>query len=210
MTAKIQTTEDERDTRARPGIGEQRMRIRDAAVELFIAEGSRSVSVSQICKAAAVSRDTFYRCFPDKDALIDHLYQTSVNEHIETITSSWDLDYSDPQWLHEAFDQTIDSILEQHKVAQFLFVESADPQSPAYAAVNRAYDNAVVAMQRWCRRTERVVPSRELLLSLLVAAQWLVHNAIVEGMQHRHVARAKQASEELFFAVFSTRDTLQK
>ncbi|MEZ5501200.1 MAG: TetR/AcrR family transcriptional regulator [Halioglobus sp.] len=63
--------------RKRPGLEEQRRLILAAAVDLFSVHGSKSVCVSDICKAAGVSRDTYYRCFTDKDSLIDQLYQTS-------------------------------------------------------------------------------------------------------------------------------------
>lgn len=191
-------------TKARPGVTQQRQTICAAAVVLFVERGVSVVSVSEICRQAGVSRDTFYRCFTDKEALISHFYQTSVNEHIERVVDSWRLDYSNPVWLHEVFDQTIDAILHEHTVAQFLFVESADPRSPAYKVIHKAYTHAVKQMQGWCRKNGNEVPSNELLFSLLVAAQWLVHNAIVEGMKPRHIARAKAASEQLFFAVFST------
>lgn len=190
--------------KTRPGIGQQRDTICAAAVVLFVERGVGAVSVSEICRYAGVSRDTFYRCFTDKDALVEHFYQTSVNEHIRQVVDSWRLDYSNPVWLHEVFDNTIDAILREHTVAQFLFVESADPQSPAYKVIHKAYQHAVRRMQRWCRQNDLEVPSKELLFSLLVAAQWLVHNAIVEGMKPRHVAKAKAASEQLFYAVFSS------
>ncbi|MCB1844425.1 MAG: TetR/AcrR family transcriptional regulator, partial [Halioglobus sp.] len=113
----------------RPGQVEQRNRILAAAVDVFGIKGSKAVSVSDVCKRAEVSRDTFYRCFADKDALVTALYQTSVNDHIEAVLNASDLDYSDRAWLDRAFDETIDAILRRHQVAQFLFVESADPGS---------------------------------------------------------------------------------
>ena len=118
--------------------------------------------------------------------------------------SSWELDYSNQVWLHEVFDKTIDAILEQHKVAQFLFVESADPNSHAYRVIHQAYDKAVKRMQLWSRKHYGKAPTREFLVSLLVATQWLVHNAILNGMTTREVNKAKAASEQLFFAAFTS------
>ncbi len=186
----------------RPGMEEQRRLILAAAVDLLSIHGSSGVSVSDICKGAGVSRDTYYRCFADKGSLIDELYQTSVNDHIETVLGAWDLDYDNPAWLHRVFDQTIDAILERHKVAQLLFVESADPNSHAYRVIHRAFDKAARRMQRWCREAYGRSPSREFLVALLVAAQWLVHNAIVSGMKKRDIDKAKAASEQLFHAAF--------
>jgi len=194
----------QRNPKTRPGVDQQRETICAAAVALFVDKGLSAASVSEICREAAVSRDTFYRCFSDKDALVEHFYQTSVNAHIERVVDSWRLDYADPVWVHEVSNQTIDAILKEHTVAQFLFVESADPRSPAYAAIRKAYLHAIERMQQWCRDNGKEVPSTELLYSLLVATQWLVHNAIVEGMKPRHVVKAKAAAEQLIFALFSS------
>ena len=188
----------------RPGLEEQRKLILAAAVELFSVHGSNAVSVSDICKGAGVSRDTYYRCFTDKGSLIDELYQTSVNDHIENVLKAWDLDYDNQQWLHRVFDQTIDAILQQHKVARLLFVESADPNSHAYRVIHKAFDSTALRMQRWCRTTYGRSPSREFLVALLMAVQWLVHNAITSGMKKRDIDKAKAASEQLFHAAFSS------
>lgn len=191
-------------SKARPGVEEQRRVICAAAVLLFVERGLSAVSVSEICRQAGVSRDTFYRCFRDKDELVRHFYQTSVNEHIERVVDSWHLEYDNPVWLHTVCDQTIDAILREDAVAQFLFVESADPRSPAYKVIRKAYNHAVGRMQAWCRQNGLHEPSAELLFSLLVATQWLVHDAIVQGKKPRHIAKAKAAAEQLFFALFSS------
>lgn len=197
------TTATHQHRKRRPGMEEQRKLILAAAVELFSTRGSNSVSVSDICKAANVSRDTYYRCFADKDTLIDELYQTSVNDHIEAVLSASDLDYSDQAWLDRVFDETIDAILLQHKIAQLLFIESADPRSPAHRTIHNAFDRAARRMQRWSRTTYGESPSREFFVALLVAVQWLVHNAIVSGMGKRDIEKAKAASKQLFHAAFS-------
>lgn len=188
----------------RPGMEEQRKLIMAAAVDLFSVHGGSAVSVSEICKGAQVSRDTYYRCFTDKDSLIEELYQTSVNDHIESVLTAWDLDYNNQEWLHRVFDQTIDAILQQHKVAQLLFIESADPNSHAYQVIHKAFDKAARRMQRWCKDAYGRSPSREFLVALLVAAQWLVQNAIASGMKKRDIDKAKMASEQLFHAAFSS------
>lgn len=188
----------------RPGMDEQRKLLLAAAVDLLSVNGSKVVSVSDICKAANVSRDTYYRCFADKETLIGELYQTAVNDHIEAVLAAGDLDYSDQAWLHRVCDQTIDAILEQHKIAQLLFVESADPHSTAHEVIHAAYTKAARRMQRWCVTTYGHAPSTVFLVALLVATQWLVHNAINAGMGTHDVNKAKMAAEQLFYAAFSS------
>ncbi|MGI9287460.1 MAG: TetR/AcrR family transcriptional regulator [Pseudomonadales bacterium] len=204
MTTAVSVVVQAKVGKKRPGLEQQREVILHAAVDLFSVRGVKAVSVSDICKNAKVSRDTYYRCFADKDALISHLYQTSVNDHIETVLGTWDLNYGDQKWLHQAFDKTIDAILRQHKVAQFLFVESSDPSSHAYRVIHKAYGKVAKRMQRWCKENHGNVPSTEFLIALLVSTQWLVHNAIITGMGKRDINKAKVAAEQLFYAAFSS------
>jgi len=69
----------------RPGIDEQRKAIMSAATPLLLEKGMANVNVSQICKAADVSRPTYYRCFEDKDELMCALYESSVNEAVSSL-----------------------------------------------------------------------------------------------------------------------------
>jgi len=189
--------------RKRPGVEQQREVIMAAAVDLFAARGTRAVPVADICKAAGVSRDTYYRCFADKSALVDQLYQSAVNDHIESVLHAASLDYDNPAWLHEVFDNTIDAILERHQVARFLFIEAADPRSPASEVIDRTYDRVARRMQNWCKAHYGKRPQRELFKSLLVATQWLVHNAINAGLKKSDIATAKAAAETLYLGVFT-------
>jgi len=73
MTARSTRQPDGR-SKKRPGPAAQRNIILDAAVDLFVERGTSGVSISEICARADVGRQTFYRCFEDKPALLDHLY----------------------------------------------------------------------------------------------------------------------------------------
>lgn len=192
-------------TKKRPGVEQQRKIILNAAIDLFSRQRIEATSVSQICQRANVSRDTFYRCFKDRDALIDHFYQTAVNDHVEQIMAMSDLDYSNPDWVKQASATAIDGILKDHKIARFLFVESADPRSHTHELVIRALENVAKRMQAWCRDTHGEAPSLEYLLSILMASQWLVHNAINNGMTPDEIEKAKEASSRLFYTALSAK-----
>ncbi len=186
----------------RPGIPQQRRDIVAAAVSLFAASGTAGVSVSAICKQAGVSRDTFYRCFDNKDQVIDALYSDSVSANMLAVTAASDADFTDPAWLRPTIDETVDAILAEHEVARFLFLESADPGSHAHEVIEEAFDSVARSMQRWCRARYGQAPSRACFTGLLSAAQWLVHGAINQGMTPTQVKKAKRAIEELFLATF--------
>ncbi len=190
--------------RNRPGITKQREVIARAAVELFGTKGSSATSVSDICKAAGVSRDTYYRCFADKDALISQLYESSVNEHVLEALNPEIMNYEDEDWVSEVSEQTVDAILEQSTVAQFLYQESADPSSTAHRLINDAYDQAALRMQRWAQQQFGHAPAIEYFKSLLFATQWLVHNAILSGMTEQQIAVTKQSVKQLFYGAFAS------
>lgn len=190
--------------RKRPGIARQREVIGQAAVALIGSKGSNATSVSDICQAAQVSRDTYYRCFTDKDALISHLYETAVNEHVLAVLNPELMAYENEDWVSQVSDKTVDAILERSSVAQFLYLESADPNSTAYRVVNEAYDQASLRMRQWAERQFGHAPALEYFKSLLFAAQWLVHNAILSGMTKPQVQIAKQSIKQLFYGAFAS------
>lgn len=191
-----------RGSKRRPGVPQQRRDIIAAAVTLFAVSGSAAVSVSAICKQAGISRDTFYRCFDNKDQLVEALYSHTVRANMLAITTAQDADFTDQQWLHRSIDEVVDAILSEHEVARFLFLESSDPASHAHTVIDSAFDSVARSMQRWCRSRYGHAPSRACFTGLLSAAQWLVHGAINQGMAPAHVKAAKRAIEELFLATF--------
>ena len=186
----------------RPGVEQQRQAILEAAVELFSQAGTAAVSVSAISKQAGVSRDTFYRCYDNKDEVVDALYEKSVSGNMLAIVASDEADFADPEWLAGAIDTMVDEILAEHQVARFLFVESADPSSAAHQVVESAFDEVALAMQRWCRERYGDAPGKDCFKGLLGAAQWLVHRAIVNELQPAEIRSTKQAIQDLFGAVF--------
>jgi len=191
-------------TRNRPGVEEQRKVITQSAVSLFGDKGTSATSVSDICKAAGVSRDTYYRCFSDKDTLISYLYESSVNEHVLAVLNPESMDYEDKDWVSKVSEQTVDAILEQSTIAQFLYLESADPNSYAHQLINEAYDKSALRMQQWAEQRFGHAPAMEYFKSLLFATQWLVHNAILAGMTKPQVAIAKKSVKQLFYGAFAS------
>lgn len=190
--------------RSRPGVDEQRKVITQAAVSLFGDKGTGATSVSDICKAAGVSRDTYYRCFSDKDALLSYLYESSVNEHVLAVLNPELMDYEDKDWVSEVSEQTVDAILEQSEIAQFLYLESADPNSYAHQLISEAYDKSATSMQQWAEQRFGHAPAREYFKSLLFATQWLVQNAILAGKTKPQVNIAKQSVKQLFYGAFAS------
>lgn len=188
---------DERDGRSkpRPGIDAQRESIREAAVSLFVEQGSQAVSIAQICARANISRPTFYRCFEDKQALIANLYQISIFEPVQRILlTELPSQGDDPLWLQRTLEKMLDAMFEQASAAELVFAESNNPGSPAFKIVNTAFDQAVGVIQLWLKQSDREPIPANLLKSVMAACQWLVHNAIRAGLSEQDRKEAKAST----------------
>jgi len=186
-------------SKKRPGLEEQRRNIINAAVDLFIEYGSNAISISQICDYAAVSRPTFYRCFKDRDELIYALYQESVNGYVEQIMLEGlnRREKYDSNWMQQALGQLFDAIFANAKMAELVFVEANDPNSPAQAIIDKAFEQAADVMAAFMKKTTGQQPSRVFLKSIMAAHQWIAHDAIRKGLTYEAILEAKAASWEL-------------
>lgn len=187
---------------ARPGADAQAEHIVEAAIECFSQRGSAAVSVSQLCKQAKVSRDTFYRCFSGKEELLEALYRKAVEQPMQLVMRSPDMDYRDPQWIESTVEQTIDAIAEQSGVARFLFVESTIPDSPLHQVVEDALKRVARRMKRWASDSGDDAMPLEYYMALLVSTQWLVQDALAKGGRKQDLQKAKQATKTLFYRAF--------
>lgn len=191
MSARPANKADGRSKR-RPGVEEQRDTIMAAAVELFADSGTRPVSIAQICERADVSRPTFYRCYPDKEALVAAIYDNAVNAPVEDMLLQGRL--SDTDSLEAGVGRMLDAIFEQAPLARLIFIEASDPTSPAAQIVDRAFERAAMALAGDLEKMGRPVPSRVYLKSIMAAVQWIAFDAIRKGLRARDVKEAKGAA----------------
>lgn len=181
-------------SKPRPGIEAQRQAIREAAAALFVERGSQAVSISQICQRIHISRPTFYRCFADKDALVDSLYQRSIFAPIQNILlSKLPAQGDDPDWLKNTLNETLDAIFSQARFAELVFAESNNPGSPASRIVNEAFDQCADIISLWQKQRGKAVLPRAFMKSVMAACQWLVHNAMRSGLTDASRTEAKQS-----------------
>jgi len=70
---------------------ERRDEIVDATRALFAERGVAKVSVTEIAKRVGVTRGLIYHYFPDRDALIDLIFEDHITEFVDAV-SRWDAD----------------------------------------------------------------------------------------------------------------------
>jgi len=186
-------------SKKRPGVEEQSAIILQAAVTLFAGHGVRPVSVAQVCDRAGVSRPTFYRCFADKDALVARIYEESVNAFVENFLI--DARLADAGKLQRQLDDLLESIFRQSELAQLVFRESSDPDSPAARIIDNAFEHAADVLTGG--RASHDQPSRVYLKSVMAAVQYIVQDAIRKGLTDESKAEAKSAAFTLVSRVLS-------
>lgn len=189
-------------SKKRPGIDAQRRAVVDVAVRLFTEQGTGGVSISQLCTAADISRPTFYRCFPDKDALVAHIYDLAVRDHVQVNLASVLQEGSRPEAVRAALGVMIDRILERPRIAAFLFGESSDPRSPAHAIIQGSFDAAAREIRAWYAARGLSAPPEITLKATMVACQWIVHDTIRRGLTPAARAGAREAMWALVEGIF--------
>ena len=191
-------------SKKRPGLEEQRRRILAAAVDLFRRQGSRGISISLLCQAADVSRPTFYKCFKDKEDLIYGLYEEAVHQPVEDILLAGLASHSlDEDWIKNSLERLLDAIFDHARVAELVFMESSDPSSPAFSIVNNAFEKAADKMAAIAVENGRRKPSRIYVKAIMAACQYIVHDAIRQGLNDASRREAKAAAWKLSRGILS-------
>lgn len=190
-------------SKKRPGAEEQAEIIRAAAVALFVEQGTKNTSIAQICARADVSKPTFYRCFADKDVLVASLYEHSVNEHVDALMKATLGEDLQGKRMDAALDDLFDAIFSRADLAQLLFREYSDPDSPAAVIIDDAFNRIARMLEASFQSRYGKTPSRTFLKAMMSAFQWLAYDAIRKGLKPRHIKDAKLAAHELATALFS-------
>ncbi len=188
-------------SKPRPGVDAQRDIIVDAALVLF-AERGTGVSIGDICVAAKVSRPTFYRCFADRDALVQQLYDEAFAGPLQLNLAAVLTESPTAEGVRAELDAMVERVAERPDVAAFVLAESADVRSPAWAVVRASWDAAADRIAAWYDAHGVAAPSRPALLGIMAACQYVLHEAVRVGAEPAVLTAAKQAMWELVRPVF--------
>jgi len=181
-------------SKKRPGPQHQRVVIVEAAVPLFSIHGSARVSIAQICRRADIGRQTFYRCFDDKDALIRHIYQFAVNQQIEDGLRLLQNQHPGVNFLPDLVDQIINRILDYYPYAQFLYSDAVDRQSVAYQVIDESLERTAAIIQQWFAANGLGMPPSLYLKGVMSGITWMVQYAIAAGAAAELIGEVKRSS----------------
>jgi AcrR family transcriptional regulator len=150
-----------------------RQRLLDAAAELF-AERGLDVSLQEIAQHAGVGVATAYRRFPDRDVLIDELFDQRVGLLADAAREGLEID--DP-W--DGFVHTVERVLEfvSGNLALKQFVMSADGGADRHRRFREAFLPIMHAA------VERAQVSGQLRPDLAVTDMPILNMMVTAGMQ---------------------------
>lgn len=176
-------------------------RLRQAALELFVANGITETSTREIAQAAGIAEGTLYRHYPSKDALALDLFQT-MRQRLSAALEAAAARYEDPVDKAEALIRC--------------YIEQAEANWPLFA-YHLLYQNllhklADPTMSRPTRVVRRMVEEAQakgllkpqdpslltaMVLGLVQQVGLAYHYGMVEGPLSRHTDRLVAAARAL-------------
>ena len=141
MTAdKTSPPEDGRSARAELRRKKRKAQMIEVATQVIAERGYANTSVSDVIKAAGVSRGTFYLYFESRDALFDEIIGAFVARLAATVNVI-DADAANPlALLRENFRRVISLLASNRDLTKVLFREAVGLSAEVDARLNAFYD----------------------------------------------------------------------
>lgn len=73
-----------------------KLRIMEAALELYHENGARTLNIREIVKRAGISLGSFYNFWPDKDSLVLDVMKYRAEQKLDAITPTFEKSLDDP------------------------------------------------------------------------------------------------------------------
>ncbi|MCP4628422.1 MAG: TetR/AcrR family transcriptional regulator [bacterium] len=102
--------------------------IIDNASKIFFERGIRSVSVEELCRIIHVSKGTFYKFFPNRDALAETVLDEIISKAYPAIIQNFKSGGDVMQVLENHYQLMVDHIMSRMSVQMLSDIESQIPQ----------------------------------------------------------------------------------
>jgi AcrR family transcriptional regulator len=103
---------------------DQRERLLDAVPRVVAERGYEAMSVADIVKAAAVSRNAFYKNFADKQECFATAHDAGHERLFEVLTGPCDAEVTIEDRVERSLSAGLDALVAEPDVARLLFVEA--------------------------------------------------------------------------------------
>lgn len=172
-------------TQSRRAVGDKRLAILDAALELFVEYGFHGTAVPQIAKQAKVGAGTIYRYFTNKEALVNVLFRRWKTTLSEEVLEAFPFDAPAREQFRAYWTRMTDfarkhpraqAFLELHHHAAYLDDESR-------ALEERLLQTALAVVQRM-QAMQAVRPVRA---EILIAVMYGAMLGLLKAAWHGHL-----------------------
>lgn len=125
---------------------ERRIRLHDAALDLFGSKSFAATTVEELCGRAKVSTRHFYQIYDNKEALFGEVYELAVDRSLERIETALDRTKGQPavERVAPVYLACVSPMIEDPRVARLVFV-SVVGVSPALDRKRNAFRDALVS-----------------------------------------------------------------
>ncbi len=176
----------------------RRVRLHEAALDLFSAQGFAVTTIDAMCARARVSTLHFYQMFKDKEALLGQVYDLAVGKCIQRNRAAYEQTRGQPlsERVGTAYVAYLSPMIADPRVARIVFV-SAVGVSPAMARKQETFREAVNASFVRAAGAGKDLNEADLTrlryqgLALVGASETIVHDWVINPENHT-VAQLEQ------------------
>ncbi len=116
--------------------------IIDNASKIFFKQGIRTTSVEDLCKVLPVSKGTFYKYFPNKEALVETIFNECLADALPAIEENFNSDGDIEQIIETHYSLVIDRIMSRVSTRMLADMEILMPQAFARVEEQRKVEIA--------------------------------------------------------------------
>jgi AcrR family transcriptional regulator len=181
MPATQKPARAERGPRRRVGVDGQRLTIVAGAMKVLETKSYEQLSVEDVLQAAPVSRQTFYRCFPNKNALFHQIFRDGNAMFLMAIKS---LDKSGDDAVTVA-DRALTGgllfVIHGGAALRALYRETIKPDSEFAPYRQEVFDALVGDITQWASGLLKAPVEPMLVRALLIAVEQLIFEMAMHG-----------------------------
>ncbi|MCX5859740.1 MAG: TetR/AcrR family transcriptional regulator [Proteobacteria bacterium] len=130
-----------------------RKRILASADQVFYQRGLRKVTVEELCAGMAISKRTFYKHFPDRDALVEAIIIQRVAEVGPLIMTNLNSDRPVPEILERHFDILVNKVFARVSVQMLADLQVMLPE--VWERIETMRSSAVQALAGLIRKGQK-------------------------------------------------------
>jgi AcrR family transcriptional regulator len=191
-----------RTPRRRIGADGQRELLREAAIAAFAEAGIDGTSVEDVISRAAVSRQTFYRCYRSKAELLDDVHRLITDRLVAVMAQMRDDDLSPGEALVSHLSRLFDHAARSGPIVCELGRQALRPDSSFFEHRRQRYAFAARFIARWVEARFDARPSEPLTEAVVYGIEQLWFEVAQIGGRPRSVRMARErAAVELVEAL---------